>query len=136
MNIKIGIVLLLLSIPGFVYADTAKCEIEIKDISRSIDQEKLIKINRVETFLFEAGANALTATQRKYFRLPGDQYNCTLAFVDLHAGISLSCENIENQGYTYFQSEQGGNAIEQNKLFLTFRHANSHFTISAICKKP
>ena len=135
LNIKIGIVLLLLSNSELSYADVAECEIKIEDIKNSVSKKKLVKTYRLESFSFEAGASALTSTQRNYFKLPGNQYNCNLAFVDLSSGISLSCESTENQGYTYFQSEQGGNAGEPNKLFLTFRHASSHFTISALCKK-
>lgn len=132
---KIGIVLLLLSISGLSHADIAECEIEIEDINSSVLKKKLVKTSRLEFFSFEVGASALTSTQRKYFKLPGNHYNCNLAFVDLNSGISLACESAENQGYTYFQSEQGGNAGKSSKLFLTFRHADSHFTISALCKK-
>ncbi|MCG8672832.1 MAG: hypothetical protein MI867_25770 [Pseudomonadales bacterium] len=135
MNIKIGAIVLLLFIPVFTYADTAECEIDIEDVNASVANKKVTKINKLETFVFEPGANALTATQRKYFKLPGSQYTCILAFVNLQTGMSLSCESTEDQGYTYFQSEQSGSVGDSNKIYLTFRHAISHFTIRATCKK-
>ncbi len=135
MNIKIGIIVLFFFIPAFAHADTAECEIEIEDINASVENKKVAKSTRLGTFIFEPGASALTSTQRKHFKLPGGQYVCILAFVDLQNGTSLSCESTEDKGYTYFQSEQGGNVDHLSKNFLTFRHAISHFTISASCKK-
>ncbi len=87
--------------------------------------------------MFEANPNALTDMQRKYFNLPGNQYHCTLAFLDLDTGTSLSCEKKADQGHTYAQSDQSSIKEQQSGKIpnnLTFRDGKSHFVLNAICK--
>ena len=128
------VILLVVVFPLFSWADTAICTIEIEDINASVKSKSLEKYEVKETFDFESGADALTAMQRKYFNLPDGQYSCTLTFLDLNTGTSLSCSKKEDQGHTYIQSDQSGIKANESRNNLTFRDGNSHFVINAICK--
>lgn len=127
------LLLILLLISSVSRAETAACSIEIRDHNAALKQKKLVKYHVGLEFDFEPGANALTDMQRKYFTLPNGHYHCTLAFLDMAAGTSLSCEKKKDQGYTYVQAEQSSMGVNGGANHLSFRDEESHLTISVSC---
>ncbi|NRA61831.1 MAG: hypothetical protein HRU25_13150 [Psychrobium sp.] len=120
---------LLIFIPILSFADEVTCTIEIEDINASSKGTGKVTSKVTESFILKPFPNALTDMQQINFKLPGNQYLCTLAFLDLKKGSSLSCQN----KYSYVQSDQSGFKVDRSENNLTFRNSDSHFSLNALC---
>ena len=122
-----------LLIPLASWANVAVCTIEINDINAGVKSKDQAKYTIEHTFTFKEGTNALTGMQRKHFNLPDGRYSCTLAFLDINTGTSLSCEKKVDYGQTYMQSDLSGFKVDKSENNLIFRDGESHFLLNAIC---
>ena len=112
------------------FADSARCKIEIENVTAETQSKSAAKQIIDFAFEFTPGAGA----QRKHFDLPGGQYLCALAFFDLDSGTSLSCEKKKDSGHTYVQSDRSGIREHTARNNLIFRDGSSHFVLDATCK--
>jgi len=117
-------------ISSSAFADTARCTIEIEDVTAEVQSKSAAK--QIVEFAFELTPGA--EAQRKHFDLPDKQYLCTLAFFDLNSGTSLSCERKKGFGHTYVQSDRSGIREHFARNNLVFRDGASHFVLDATCK--
>ncbi len=123
--------LFLIALPAFsASADTATCKVEMEDVTAAVKSSGAAK--RTVQFVFELTPKS--DVQRESFQLSEGSYSCTLAFFDLDSGTSLSCERKDDQGHTYFQSDQSGISEQAARNNLVFREGNSHFVLNASCK--
>ena len=125
--LRLRLTLLLAVLSSNSWADMAHCTIEIEDVNAHT------KFNIEHAFTFKPGSSGLE-TQRKHFALPGVQYLCTLAFVDLDSGTALSCEKREDRGHSFVQSDRSAIAEHVAKNNLSFRDGSAFFDLSATCK--
>lgn len=126
--LPVAVALAVLSSSAF--ADSARCKIEIENVTAEAKSKSAAKQIVDFAFEFTPGAGA----QRKHFDLPGGQYLCTLAFFDLDTGTSLSCEKKKDSGHTYVQSDRSGIRERSARNNLVFRDGASHFVLDATCK--
>ena len=112
------------------FADTARCKIEIENVTAEIQSKSAAK--QIVEFAFEFTPG--TGAQRKHFDLSDGQYLCTLVFFDLDSGTSLSCEKKKDYGHTYVQSDRSDIREHSARNNLVFRDGASHFVLNATCK--
>lgn len=129
MDILAKTLALLIFIPCLSSADEVTCTIIIEDINASSKGSGKVTSKVTESFILKPSPNALTDMQRINFKLPDNQYLCTLAFLELKVGTALSCEN----KFSYVQSDQSGFIVDRSENNLTFRNGNSHFSLNAVC---
>ncbi len=105
----------------------ATCSIEIQDI---INDGTIYK----DQHRFSSPKEDQIGAERKHFKLPGNDYVCTLAYFGRENGTMLSCE-YKDAGWTFFQSDRSAlpdtPPIANN---LSFRHKSSQIYIETKCK--
>ena len=121
------ITLLIVIMSSNSWADTAHCTIDIENVNA----HDKFTIERAVTF--KPGSNGFE-TQRIHFELPGAQYTCTLAFVNLDSGTALSCEMRADRGHTFVQSDRSAITEHVVTNTLGFRDGSDFFGLSATCK--
>ncbi len=106
------------------WAGSATCIIEIEDVNKASNYAL------AQTFNFKKDG----AGQRKHFELPGNDYNCTLAFFELGKGTMLSCEYKNDMGHTFFQSDRSALKDSSVSNTLSFRHKSAFIVVTTLCK--
>lgn len=128
--IRILLLTALLVSANLTFADTARCKVEIENVTAEVQSKSAAK--QIVEFSFEF--TPVAGAQRKHFDLPGGRYLCTLAFFDLDSGTSLSCEKKKDSGHTYVQSDRSGIREHSARNNLVFRDGASHFVLDATCR--
>ena len=105
-------------------ADSAKCTIEIEDVTAEVKLKAATKYIVEHTFNFKSGS---VETQRKHFDLSDGRYFCTLAFRDPSFGTALSCEKKQDSGHTFVQSDRSTIEEHPARNNLNFRDGKSFF---------
>ena len=121
--LKLVLIFLLTAFASLSWADTAKCSIEIEDVNAGT------KYNVEQSFAFKPG----TEGQRKYFKLPGSKFSCTLVIFDLESGTMLSCQ-LDELGHNFVQSDRSAIDEKLAKNNLSFRYKASFYVLESICK--
>ncbi|OIO03271.1 MAG: hypothetical protein COX65_07290 [Elusimicrobia bacterium CG_4_10_14_0_2_um_filter_56_8] len=106
-------------------AKTAKCEVTIEDVLKGTSSRIIHEFSLKSR---EIGA------QKKNFKLPGGDYDCTLSFFGLRRGTALSCEYKQSLGEIFFQSDRS--TIKEKKPVnnLSFRHKGAFMNIQTSCR--
>ena len=119
-----GVVLAALTSSLHAWAGSATCSIGIEDVNKA----------STYTLRHRFALKKDGPAQRKHFEIPGNDYNCTLAFFELRKGTMLSCEYKKDAGYTFFQSDRSAVDDEIVTNNLAFRHQSSFIVLKTKCE--